>query len=115
MDRYFGYVLETEKGGLCALGRGGYGGFAEGGGSVIFVGGGKRRDVVGGDELKVTARRVGLGFVGILLRWVLLLSKEVCGAGKGAGEEAGRIKGVSRAAQGATKAARELRLQKVVG
>ena len=45
----------------------------------------------------------------------MFLSTKEAGGGESTSEETGRIERVSRAAQGATKAARKLRLEKVVG
>lgn len=76
------------------------------------VTGGMRWDVVTGNELKVTRTLVERGFLRILWRGRLFLSKET--GRESTSEESGRIEGMRRAAQGATKAARELRLEKVV-
>jgi len=72
------------------------------------VTGGMRRDVVAGNELKVARAVVRRGFLGVFCRRRLFLSKEtgVGRAREGTSEESGRIEGVRRAAQGATKAAR---------
>lgn len=70
------------------------------------VRGGMRWDVVAGDELEVTRAIVEQGCLWFLCRRGLLLSKEICRAGESTSQEPGRIEGMSRAAQGATKAAR---------
>lgn len=70
------------------------------------VSGGKRGNVVAGDELEVTKGIVGQGCLGFLCRRRLLLSKEAGRARESTGQESGGIEGWGRAAQGATKAAR---------
>lgn len=72
------------------------------------VSGGMRRNVVAGDELKVTGNIVERGCLGFLCRRRLLLSKEtgVGRARESTSQQSGRIEGWGRAAQGATKAAR---------